>query len=525
MIGCSSDPTAPLFAVSGSPRLDAWSLSERVNCPLRSLHSSVGAYNASASAALADRLLDQCKDVAILFTRLSGEKGVRMAATATTVWDSVLSTLKSEISYSSFETWFQETRPVALIDGSLTISVPDPFTKGGIERRYREMIEEIASNSCEHPVALVIEILRNDPNATRSPAHTDSAAELQRNSALPLNPDYTFASFVRGKNCDLAYFASEAVAGKLGTAYNPLFIYGNVGLGKTHLLQAIGNHVRSVSPGNSVVYTSSERFAIELINGIRNNSTAAFRNKYRQIDVLLIDDVHFLEGKEATQEELFHTFNELHGNEKQIVLSSDRAPEDLSGLQERLVSRFRWGLVADIQPPDLETRIAILREKAATRGLDIDVGILELIATRISSNVRALEGALVKVLAFAELGGEPLTPKTLEGMLPKEGQRSRLTIQHIKEEVASRYNLKRQEIESSSRKKEITQARHIAIFLSREMTDHSFPAIGREFGDRDHSTIMHSYMKVKSMLEETPLLYAEISEIQENLAARYSTVH
>lgn len=448
-----------------------------------------------------------------------------MVATATTVWDSVLSALKSEISYSSFETWFQETRPVALGDGSLTISVPDPFTKGGIERRYRQMIEEIASESCEHPVALVIEIVNDEANGTQSPVYADRAARPQQGGALPLNSDYTFASFIRGKNCDLAYFASEAVAGKLGTAYNPLFIYGNVGLGKTHLLQAIGNHVHIVSPRSSVVYTSSERFAIELINAIRNNATAAFRNKYRQIDLLLIDDVHFLEGKEATQEELFHTFNELHGNEKQIVLSSDRAPEDLSGLQERLVSRFRWGLVADIQAPDLETRIAILREKAANRGLDIDVGILELIATRISSNVRALEGALVKVLAFAEFGGQPLTPKTLEGMLPKEGQRPRLTIQHIKEEVASRYNLKRQEIESSSRKKELTQARHIAIFLSREMTDHSFPAIGREFGDRDHSTIMHSYMKVKSMLEETPLLYTEISEIQENLAARYSTVH
>ena len=448
-----------------------------------------------------------------------------MVASATTVWDSVLTTLKTEISYSSYETWFQETQPVALAGGALTIAVPDPFTKGGIERRYREMIEEIASKSCEQPVALVIEILKEDPAASKAATRTEGERILQRGNVLPLNPDYTFASFVRGKNCDLAYFASEAVSEKLGTAYNPLFIYGEVGLGKTHLLQAIGNHVHDVSPSSSVVYTSSERFAIELINAIRNNTTAAFRNKYRQIDLLLIDDVHFLEGKEATQEELFHTFNELHGNEKQIVLSSDRAPEDLSGLQDRLVSRFRWGLVADIQAPDLETRIAILRKKAASRGLDIDIGILELIATRISSNVRALEGALIKVLAFAELGGEPLTPKTLEGMLPKEGQRPRLTIHHIKEEVASRYNLKRQEIESSSRKKEITQARHIAIYLSREMTDHSFPAIGREFGDRDHSTIMHSYVKVKSMLEETPLLYAEINEIQENLASRYSTIH
>ncbi len=449
-----------------------------------------------------------------------------MATTVASVWDAVLSTLKSELSYSSFETWFQDVSPVELAEGTLTISVPDPFTKGGIERRYREMIEETASKSCDHPVALLVRIAADDSSTTtaESPVSAVRGGSFHKSGALPLNPDYTFSSFVRGKNCDLAYFASEAVAEKPGIAYNPLFIYGNVGLGKTHLLQAIGNQVMGVSPGKSIVYTSSERFAIELINAIRNSTTAAFRNKYRQIDLLLIDDVHFLEGKEATQEELFHTFNELHGNEKQIVLSSDRAPEDLSGLQERLVSRFRWGLVADIQAPDLETRIAILREKASLRGLDVDVDVLELIASRISSNVRALEGALVKVLAFAELRGEPLTPRTLESMLPKEGQRPRLTIQHIQDEVASRFNVKLQDIEGASRKKEITQARHIAIFLVREMTNHSFPSIGHAFGHRDHSTIMHSYMKVKSMLEETPLLYAEISEIQENLAARYSTV-
>jgi len=241
--------------------------------------------------------------------------------------------------------------------------------------------------------------------------------------------------------------------------------------------------------------------------------------------LLLIDDIHFLEGKEATQEELFHTFNELYGSEKQIVLSSDRAPADLSGLQDRLVSRFRWGLVADIQPPDLETRIAILREKAASRGLDIDASILEMIASRISSSVRALEGALNKVLAFADLRGEKLTPNTLESMLPKEGQRPRLTMNHIKEEVAARFNLKRQALEGSSRKKEISQARHIAIYLSREMTDHSFPAIGREFGNRDHTTAMHSYVRVQAMLEETPLLHSEINGIRESLASQYAMPH
>jgi len=442
-----------------------------------------------------------------------------MADMVSSVWNSVIAGLKEELTPTGFDTWFEEARAIALGEDSLTISVPDVSTKGGIERRFRNIIEEIASKTCNHPVSLIIEVSGNGGEA-QALASTEPARRL--NGTLPLNADYTFESFVRGKNCDLAYFAAEAVSDKLGTAYNPLFIYGSVGLGKTHLLQAIGNRVLQRSPGKSVVYTTSERFAIELINAIRSNTTPAFRSKYRVIDLLLIDDVHFLEGKEATQEELFHTFNELHGNEKQIVLSSDRPPEELSGLQERLVSRFRWGLVADIQAPDLETRIAILREKALARGLDIDVSLLELIATRISSNVRALEGALIKALAYAELRGENLTPTTLEGVLPKEGQRPRLTITHIKEEVAAHCNLKRQDLESSSRKKEISHARHIAIYLARELTSHSFPAIGREFGNRDHTTIMHSYVKVKTMLKETPLLFAELSEIQENLLARYA---
>jgi len=441
-----------------------------------------------------------------------------MGTSISTLWNRVISSLKNEISYSSFETWFQDVRPLALTDQALTIAVPDAFTKGGLERRYREKIEQLVADACETPVSLVIEVSEAESStrttsATFAPKPTDS---------LALCPDYRFDSFVRGKNCDLAYYASEAVAERPGIAYNPLFLYGNVGLGKTHLLHAIGNRLSETVPNASVVYTTSERFAIELISAIRNNSTAAFRNKYREIDLLLIDDVHFLEGKEATQEELFHTFNELYGNEKQIVLSSDRAPEDLSGLQERLVSRFRWGLVADIQRPDLETRIAILRQKAALRGIDIDVGVLEMIATRISSNVRTLEGALTKVLAFSDLRGVQLTPLTLEGMLPKEGQLPRLTLDAIKEEVAKVYKLKRQDLEGSSRKKEIARARHIAIYLAREMTDQSFPAIGRAFGNRDHTTAMHSHTRVKEMLDETPLLYTEIGQLRETLASTHS---
>jgi len=445
-----------------------------------------------------------------------------MIESAISIWDTVLSSLKGDLPDTSYRTWFGGVRAESLDDGQLTISVPDSFTRGRIDRRFRHAIEEIATVSCHRPIALQIRI--RDEAPAEAPRLAADEVRPRSSSTLPLNRDYTFATFVRGKNNHLAHAASEAVAKKPGRAYNPLFIYGSVGLGKTHLLQAIGNHVGQLEPGKAVVYTTSERFAIELINAIRTNTTTTFREKYRRIDLLLIDDVHFLEGKEATQEELFHTFNELYGSEKQIVLSSDRPPEDLSGLQERLVSRFRWGLVADIQPPDFETRIAILREKANARGLRVDDAILELIAKRISSNVRALEGALVKALAYAELQGERLTPKSLEGMLPKEGQRPRLTIDHIKEEVASRYQVSRAELEGASRKKEITQARHVAIYLAREMTDHSFPAIGREFGDRDHTTIMHSYVKIKSLLEDTPLLHAEISDLQEALAARYSMI-
>ncbi len=438
------------------------------------------------------------------------------------IWQSVLSDLQREIPGTSFNTWFADAQPLELNDETLVVGVPDTFTKGGIERRYQPSVERLASQACGRPIHLLLKVVPA-PARDDDPPRLARAEAPQAQSTLPLNADYTFARFVRGKNNHLAYAASMAVAEAPGKAYNPLFIYGSVGLGKTHLLQAIGNFVLSSGGPKTVVYTTSERFAIELINSIRNNTAASFREKYRRIDLLLIDDVHFLEGKEATQEELFHTFNELYGAEKQIVLSSDRPPEELSGLQERLVSRFRWGLVADIQPPDLETRIAILREKVNNRGIEVEDQVLELIASRISSNVRALEGALVKAIAYAELQGTPLTPTNLEGMLPEEGKREKLTILHIKEEVASRYHLKRHDLEGSSRKKEISQARHLAIYLAREMTDSSFPVIGKQFGNRDHTTIMHSYMKVKSLLEGVPLLHAEIQEIQESLNARFTS--
>ena len=446
-----------------------------------------------------------------------------MRANLVAIWDTVVASLRKTIPDSSYLTWLADVQPLDLEDTALSIGVPDSFTKNGIESRYRTEIERLATDTCKRPISLQVRVIASQ---TSTSARLDTHVHFVPQGGFPLNNDYTFRSFVRGKNNHLAHAASEAVARAVIEAeektYNPFFIYGSVGLGKTHLLQAIGNQVLAASQERAVVYTTSERFAIELINAIRSSSTGAFREKYRKVDLLLIDDVHFLQGKEATQEELFHTFNELYGATKQIVLSSDRPPEELSGLQERLVSRFRWGLVADIQVPDLETRIAILREKALSRGLAVDDDVLELIARRISSNVRALEGALVKALACAQLQGERLTPQRLETMLPKEGRRPRLTIDHIKDEVATHYNLAERDLESSSRKKEISQARHVAIFLARELTDHSFPAIGKQFGNRDHTTIMHSYVKVKNQLEETPLLQGEIGELRESLASRYA---
>jgi chromosomal replication initiator protein len=438
------------------------------------------------------------------------------------LWTALQSALRKEISHTSYETWFANTKLSAVNETVFTIAVPNSFTKGGLEKRYRPLLEQTISSICGRPMTVTFSVLEEKENSPVEPVLGTDLPITSREVPLPLNPNYTFDHFVRGNNNHLAYASAIAVAEAPGKAYNPLFIYGSVGLGKTHLLQAIGNHISTNALPLSIMYTTSERFSIEMISAIRNNTTAEFRAKFRKLDILLIDDIQFLEGKEGTQEELFHTFNELYGQEKQIVLSSDRSPDKLSGLQERLVSRFRWGLVADIQPPVWETRIAILREKAQLRGIKVDDSVIELIASRISSNVRALEGALIKAIAHSELQGTHLSANSLETILPEEGKRPKLTVEAIKEEISTTYHINRRELEGSSRKKEFVQARQIAIYLARELTSSSFPFLGKAFGNRDHSTIMHSYIKIKKLLEDSPLLYSEIKEIQENILSKYT---
>ncbi len=440
-----------------------------------------------------------------------------MGHTAEEIWGKAKALLVKEIPPANFAAWIADAHARSADEETLVLEVPSVLAKGGIERRYRSLVERVVEGVAGHPLELRVLVAEPSPAAPQ----LDPQFVRRYHGSLPLNQEYTFATFVQGKNSQLAFAAAQAVAEAPARAYNPLFIYGNVGLGKTHLLHAIGAHALGTPTDSTVVYTTSERFAIELIQSIGANKTEQFRAKYRSVDVLLIDDVHFLKNKEGTQEELFHTFNELYGNGKQIVLSSDRSPDDLQGLQDRLVSRFRWGLVADIQTPDFETRSAILREKARRRGLEVPDEVVDLIASRITTNVRDLEGALIRALAYAELCQGPVTPAMLDEILPKEDLSRKLTVEAIKAEVAAAYRIPVNEIESPSRKKELVHARQIAIYLSRELTETSFPSLGRSFGGRDHTTIMHSYQKMQELLRQIPLLRSEIESLRSTILNKY----
>lgn len=332
-----------------------------------------------------------------------------------------------------------------------------------------------------------------------------------------LNTKNTFDTFVIGSGNRFAHAASLAVAEAPAKAYNPLFIYGGVGLGKTHLMHAIGHYVLEHNPSAKVVYLSSEKFTNEFINSIRDNKTEEFRNKYRKVDVLLIDDIQFLAGKESTQEEFFHTFNTLHEESKQIVISSDRQPKEIPTLEDRLRSRFEWGLITDIAPPDLETRIAILRKKAIADKLTVPNEVMLYIANQIDSNIRELEGALTRVVAYSSLVGETITPdvaaRALKSII-QEGAPSSLNIGDIKRSVGEHYHIEIDEFASKKRTKTIAFPRQVAMYLSRELTDNSLPKIGDEFGGRDHTTVLHAHEKISSLLKEDILLQEDVKQIK-----------
>lgn len=430
------------------------------------------------------------------------------------IWQQVLKILEDALDEHSLATWSKAARPLAYHDGTLVITTMDEFTRNWLETRYSALIRSRLEAQLHHPVALRFVTTGTEEDLLGLGAGRNGEATPN------LNPKYTFDTFVVGNSNRLAHAASLAVAEAPSKAYNPLFIYGGVGLGKTHLMHAIGHYVLKNNSGFRVVYASSETFTNELINAIRDDKTVEFRNKYRTIDVLLIDDIQFLAGKERTQEEFFHTFNALHEANKQIVISSDRAPKEIPTLEDRLRSRFEWGLLADIQPPDLETRIAILRKKAQLEKFSLPDDVLLFIATNIKSNIRELEGALARIIAYASLQQREinldLTSEALKDILL--GNRPpNVTVPMIQKAVAQYFNLRVEDFKARRRTRSVAFPRQIAMYLARELTDISLPKIGEEFGGRDHTTVLHAHEKIKEEIKKDTNLELVINELIKTL--------
>lgn len=418
----------------------------------------------------------------------------------------------SEVSYN---TWILGLKPIGMRNGVFMISVPNELTLDIINQRYmllfKESIKHVLNQDVE--VQCVVGEPESDDSKTEEEVQKDAIKPAQE-AFGSLNSKYTFDSFVIGNSNRFAHAASVAVAESPANAYNPLFLYGGVGLGKTHLMHAIGHHIQANNPKAKVVYVSSEKFTNELINSIRYDKNLDFRNKYRNVDVLLVDDIQFIAGKESTQEEFFHTFNELYEARKQIIISSDRPPNEIPTLEDRLRTRFAWGLQADIQAPDFETRIAILKKKAEIEKYVVSSDVMVYIATKIKSNIRELEGALTRVMAYSSLTNNKnitvdLAAEALKDIISSTQTRS-ITIDLIQDVVANYYNLSVQELKSQRRTRNVAYPRQIAMYLSRKLTDMSLPKIGDEFGGRDHTTVIHAYEKISAALKSDDSLASAI---------------
>ncbi len=420
------------------------------------------------------------------------------------IWNKSLDLIKTELTEVSFNTWLKTIEPITINDNQLILGAPNEFTKSILEGRYSTLIKNAIKQVSKANYDVRFIIPNEEISSNIGQTLTKKTTEVSI-SKLQLNSKYTFDTFVIGNSNRFAHAASLAVAEAPAKAYNPLFIYGGVGLGKTHLMHAIGHYILSQNPKNSVVYVSSEKFTNELINSIRDDRNVQFRNKYRNVDVLLIDDIQFIAGKERTQEEFFHTFNTLHQANKQIIISSDRPPKEIPTLEDRLRSRFEWGLIADIQPPDLETRIAILKKKAKIENLQVDNDVLLFIANRIKSNIRELEGALIKIIAYSSLTNEEITVdlanEALKDIISNNNSKQ-INVSLIKKTISKEYNIKLEDFNSKKRTRAISHPRQIAMYICRELTDLSLPKIGDEFGGRDHTTVIHAYDKISSKIKE-----------------------
>lgn len=436
----------------------------------------------------------------------------------TTLWTEALRHIEGHFNKPTLESFLKIMRPVSLQGDTFVLAVPNRFAKDWVEQRLLGTVRNALSAAGGR--ALNVQIIVAEPSRTAPPAPPASVALVRHPDGLQLSPKYTFETFVVGAGNRFAHAAATAVADAPARAYNPLFIYGGVGLGKTHLLQAIGHRVLDVGGVARVAYISSEKFTNELINSIRDDKTVEFRQRYRHVDVLLIDDIQFLAGKERTQEEFFHTFNTLHESSRQIIITSDRPPKEIPTLEDRLRSRFEWGLIADIQPPDLETRIAILRKKGEMEHIAVPDDVAEFIAQRIHSNIRELEGALVRVVAYASLTRSSvnvdLAADVLRDLLPPARARV-VTIQAIQHTVAEFFGIRPEEMRAKRRTKGVAFPRQVAMYLARELTDASLPRIGEEFGGRDHTTVIHACQRVRETLRRDAYLAASIKRLHEDL--------
>ncbi len=477
------------------------------------------------------------------------------------VWQTTLDTLDADGVPVTRRAFLSMARLVGLLDDTALIAVPDDFSKNFVEQRLRMHVTQALSEQLGREVRLAVtvdpDLADGEPLPPTQGLEAEPEPEPQEqprpqglSSTLPvdgrddglvdedpepapvrnrrgrpepeqveltrLNPKYTFDTFVIGASNRFANAAAVAVAEAPAKAYNPLFIYGESGLGKTHLLHAIGHYARSLYPHVKVRYVNSEEFTNDFINSIRDDKAANFQRRYRDVDVLLIDDIQFLQGKMQTQEEFFHTFNTLHNANKQVVITSDVAPKLLSGFEERMRSRFEWGLLTDVQPPDLETRIAILRKKAIQEKLSVPADVLEFIASRISTNIRELEGALIRVTAFASLNRQPvdigLAQIVLKDLIPNE-QSSEISSATIMAQTADYFGLTIEDLQSASRTRLLVTARQIAMYLCRELTDMSLPKIGEQFGGRDHTTVMHAERKIRELMGERRAIYNQVTEL------------
>jgi chromosomal replication initiator protein len=440
------------------------------------------------------------------------------------LWQTVQGQLELQLTRSTFDTWIKDTRAVSYEDGVLVVGVHSAFAKDWIENRLYAIVQRTATDTANRTIKVRFVVQRNGADHGDAPELFEaplapgprSAARTPDREASCLNPRYTFESFIVGQSNRLAHAGCLAVAEDPGGAYNPLFVYGGVGLGKTHLLHAIGN--RALQDGRSVLYVSAETFANEMINGIRTRTNEEFRAKYRSIDVLLLDDAQFLINKERTQEEFFHTFNDLYQSNRQIVISSDRPPRAFVGLEERLRSRFEWGLTADVQPPDYETRIAILQAKAEERALHLPGEVIEFVAQQVQSNIRELEGALNRVVALARMMGYPLTVGTAQKALGEISRApARVTFEQIMATVSTYYEVSEADLLSPRRTRSVALPRQVLMYLARAMTDMSLPQIGEAIGGRDHTTVMHGCDKITALFEKDDDIRRQVLEIKTRL--------